>query len=130
MIDSVRASQQVIRFIVVSGLNTFFGYSLYAFFIFMGMGYPLALLFATLLGVLFNFKTTGKFVFNNTNNQAFFKFVLVYGFIYFFQTVVIRLMQFEISNLYIAGFLTMIPAAMIAFILNKLIVFRKVYETN
>jgi len=128
--NTVVASHQLIRFVLVSGVNTLVGYSLYAIFIFIGMAYPVALLFATVFGVLFNFKTTGKFVFNNTNNKLLFKFVFVYCFIYCFQILIIRLMQSETSNLYIAGFITMIPSAIFAFVLNKFIVFRNVYETN
>ena len=121
---------QAVRFILVSGLNTLVGYSLYALFIFINIDYPLALLFATVLGVLFNFKTTGKFVFNNTNNDAIFKFVAVYFFVYLFNIIAIQMMQLVISNLYIAGFVVMIPSAIMTFILNKLIVFRKIYETH
>lgn len=121
---------QIINFIMVSGLNTLVGYSFYAVFIFMGMTYPLALFFATVVGVLFNFKTMGRLVFNNTNNNLFFKFALVYCFMYLFQIVIIGLMESQSANPYYAGLVTMILAAIITFVLNKLIVFRKNYEIN
>lgn len=121
---------QVVAFILVSGLNTLVGYSFFALFIFIKIDYQLAILFATMLGTLFNFKTTGKFVFNSRNNSAFFKFAAVYFFIYFFNIIAMQSMQAVIANLYIAGFVVMIPAAIITFILNKLIVFRESHETN
>lgn len=122
--------RQVIRFILVGTLNTLVGYSLYAVFLFVGMNYRCALLLATILGVFFNFKTIGQFVFNNTNKRLFFKFVVVYVFIYCFQSYAIQLMELEMANLYLAGFISMIPAAIVTFVLNKLIVFRKNYETS
>ena len=96
----------------------------------MGLPYPVALLLATCIGVLFNFKTTGTIVFANANNDYFLKFVIVYGFIYLFNMTFIKFMELFTSNLYLAGFVAMIPAAILGFILNKYIVFRERYEIN
>ena len=51
-------SKRFMRFILIGIPNTAFGYSLYALLIFLGLRYDLAILIATILGVLFNFKTT------------------------------------------------------------------------
>ena len=115
---------------MIGGLNFLFGYSCYAFFIYLNMSYSLALLCSTCLGVIFNFKTTGQFVFSNTNNKYLLKFIVVYGFIYFFNVVFIKFLDLLISNHYLSGILVMIPAALLAFILNKYIVFKEGREIN
>lgn len=94
------------------------------------MRYPLALLLSTCIGVLFNFKTIGRFVFARTNNNYFLKFVTVYGGIYFFNMILIKFLESFTNNFYLAGLVAMVPAAIIAFILNKFIVFRDRYETD
>ena len=64
------------KFFLVGVVNTIFGYSLYALFLSLGFHYNIAVLFSTILGILFNFKTIGKFVFNKSSNRFFLKFVL------------------------------------------------------
>jgi putative flippase GtrA len=51
-----------VRFLLVGVLNTIFGYFLYGTLILIGLDYKLAVLLATILGVLFNFQTTGRLV--------------------------------------------------------------------
>ena len=126
----MKTYRQLLAFLLVGALNTLFGYSLYGAFIFIGMDYWLAVLISTILGVLFNFKTTGQFVFNNTDNSFFIKYAMVYAFVYLFNIVVIKSMQLFTNNLYYAGIVAMIPAAIIAFILTKLFVFKDEYEIN
>jgi putative flippase GtrA len=110
---------------LVGGLNTLVGYVLYSLGILLGLTYPLALLVATVFGILFNFKTMGYLVFNNTSHYLLFKFILVYGFVYCFQTGAIRSMENAIPNPYLVGFITILPAALITFFLNKWFVFRE-----
>ena len=116
--------QQIFVFILVGIVNTIFGYSCYALFLYLGMAYPLALLCSTILGVLFNFKTTGKFVFKNSDNLLFFKFVSVYVGLYFFNMSFISLFRLIAPNLYLAGFIAIFPSAILGFLLNKTLVFR------
>jgi len=130
VINYCEKQQQWMKFILIGGLNTLFGYSCYALFIYIGMRYPLALLLSTCIGVLFNFKTIGRFVFARTNNNYFLKFVTVYGGIYFFNMILIKFLESFTNNFYLAGLVAMVPAAIIAFILNKFIVFRDRYETD
>ena len=69
-------------------------------------------------------------MFSNTNNKYLLKFIVVYGFIYFFNVVFIKFLDLLISNHYLSGILVMIPAALLAFILNKYIVFKEGREIN
>ncbi|MBA2656786.1 MAG: GtrA family protein [Tatlockia sp.] len=116
--------QQLIRYLFVGMLNTFFSYGCYASFIYMGLSYPLALFYATVLGIFFNFKTTGKLVFKNTNNQLVFKFISVYLAMYFLNMSLVSLFKFWSFDLYTAGFLALFPCAILGFILNKNLVFK------
>jgi putative flippase GtrA len=115
--------KKLILFFLVSGLNTVFGYGLFALLIFIGVIYPLALLIGTIAGILFNFKTTGTLVFKNHNNRLIFKFFGVYGITYLCNLGGLALLNsFEI-NLYWGGAILLIPVGILAFILNKVFVF-------
>ena len=57
--------RQGIRFLFVGAVNTVFSYGCYASFIYIGYNYALAAFFATCLGIIFNFNTTGRIVFKN-----------------------------------------------------------------
>ena len=56
-------NKEIINFIKVGIVNTIFYYLMYGIFIFLGFDYKIAVLFANLIGVLFNFKTFSKYVF-------------------------------------------------------------------
>jgi putative flippase GtrA len=114
-----------VRFLVVGGINTVFGYSVYAFFIYIGLHYSLAALFATILGVLFNFKTTGKIVFDNSNNSLLLKFIGVYLITYLISLAFLKGLVLLKINLYLAGALVILPNAVIAYLLNKRFVFMR-----
>lgn len=115
---------KLIRFFMVSGLNTVFGYGLFALLIFIGVAYPFALLISTIAGILFNFKTIGVVVFKNHNNILIFKFFAVYGITYLCNLGGLALfISFEI-NIYWGGAILLIPIGLLAFMLNKTFVFK------
>lgn len=117
--------QQLIRFVIIGCINTAFAYSIYAFFIFVGLHYTLAVLCSTLIGICFSFKTMGKYVFYKTDNYLIFKFFAVYGLCYFFNIGILHsLTVVGLSNLYLAGFLSQGLVALISFCLNKWFVFK------
>ena len=116
--------KRLFRFILVSGLNTAFGYGLFALLYYMGLPYSLALLLATILGVLFNFKTTGVIVFKNKNNLLVFRFFAVYGITYLGNLGGLALLVYFGVDVYIGQAVLLIPSGLFAFMLNKLFVFR------
>ena len=67
--------KQVFRFVLVGILNTGFSYMIYAIMLFVGLQYQIANLIAMLTGIFFSFKTQGRFVFFNTDNKLFWKFI-------------------------------------------------------
>lgn len=118
-------NNKFIKFILVGILNTIFGYSLFALFLFLNIHYSLAVFLSTVLGVLFNFKTIGKLVFDSHDNSLIFRFIAVYVLLYFIN--ISCLWFFKISgfeNMYINGFVLLIPLALISFVLNRKYVFK------
>lgn len=114
-----------IKFVLVGIINTAFGYLAYAFFVMLHFGDFTAPLLSTLCGVLFNFKTIGKLVFENTSNALIFRFFSVYLLIYCFTVCLLKLFAFTgLQNRYISGALILLPMALISFFLNKYFVFK------
>ena len=116
---------QIIKFIFIGIINTIFNYLLYSLFIFLGFDYRVAVLFATIIGVLFSFKTFSKYVFSDNNKKFLYKFILIYVILYIVNITLITVLQSFVDNLYISGFLATICCAVLSFILNKWYVFKK-----
>lgn len=121
---------QLFRFLAVGILNTLFGYSLYALLIYLGLEYTYALLFATIAGVLFNFHTIGRLVFQSRDKRLIGKFFAVYAITFCGNLLLIKLMvRFGLSA-YLAGAFAIIPTTILSFLLNKFFVFKgKQHET-
>ena len=116
-------SNQLIRFLFVGGLNTVFGYSVYALFLFVGLHFAVATLLSTVIGVIFNFFTTGRLVFQNRNMRLILRFAGVYGIVYLVQVSMLQLLDSFGLNLYVAGAVLVLPLALLSFVLNKKFVF-------
>lgn len=115
--------RQFIRFLFVGIINSIFGYGVFAVFLYVGLHYTLALLLATILGVLFNFKSIGALVFKSHNNQFIFRFILCYTFVYFINIFGIKIFSHMGLSPYISGAIMILPMAALAFVLNKRFVF-------
>jgi len=117
--------KQLIRFLMVGVLNTIVGYLLYALFIYSGLNYVLAILFSTILGILFNFKTIGKFVFENSDNALLTKFFLAYLITFAINVSIVSKLRSMSYDDYTAGFFAIIVSSAISFVLTKYLVFKK-----
>lgn len=113
-----------LKFLAVGVLNTANGYLIFAAFLYSGLHYSLAALFANILVVVFNFKTYGRLVFNSRNNKLIFRFVSVYIFIYFLNIVCLKIFSLLSLNLYVCSMILAIPFAFISFFINSRCVFR------
>jgi putative flippase GtrA len=114
-----------IKFLFVGFINTVFGYGVFALLLFLGLHYALASLFGTILGVIFNFFTTGRLVFQNTDNLLIFKFIGVYAIVYLINLLLLAIIDYFNYNLYIGGFIILLPVAFLAFQLNQTFVFNE-----
>jgi putative flippase GtrA len=117
-------NRKIILFFLVAGLNTLFGYGLFAGLIFVGLPYILAALMTQILGVLFNFKTYGTLVFKNKDNSRIFRFTGVYIITYLTNISLMFLFR-ELWGLndYEIGAILAIPIGLLGFVLNKKYVF-------
>lgn len=114
---------QFLRFLAVGVLNTAFGYGLFAFFLAINLHYSLALALATVLGVLFNFKTFGSLVFKSHDNRKIFRFVLVYVVVYSINVAGMALFERIQIGPFFGGAVMLLPCALLAFVLQKKFVF-------
>lgn len=113
-----------IRFIFVGGLNTAFGLGVYCLMIWFGLSYIWATFISQMLGVLFNFMTTGTLVFENSDIKLIFKFILSYIFTYFINVGTNKAFQVTFGvNEYISGIGAIIISALASFFILKLFVY-------
>lgn len=111
---------------MVGFINTVFGYSIYAFFIFIGLHYSLAAFLSTVLGVLFNSQTVGRLVFySRIGKIIFLKFVSVYALGYFLNVTLIYFLKKIGFNDYLAGAVLVLPLATLIYFINSKYVFKK-----
>lgn len=115
--------KQFIIFLIVGGINTIFGYGIYAFFIFMGFHYFYASLFSRIFGFIFNFFTMGKCVFKKINLNLMKKFIIYNITTYFLFILLIKLFFLWNFNVYLSGLLASGLMAILSYLINKYIVF-------
>ncbi len=118
-------NQTFIKFIFIGIINTIFGYGIYLLFLLIGFNFVIAALLSTILGIIFNFFTTGRFVFKSTNNYLILKFVMVYIFIYLFTISGLSILYLYGISYEIGGALMLAPNALLSFFLNKRLVFNE-----
>jgi putative flippase GtrA len=74
---------KLVRFVATGLLNTLFGYAAYAALVWAGLPYLLALLLATVAGLVFNYFSYARMVFDGHRGyRVFGKFVAAYATIY------------------------------------------------
>jgi len=117
-------ANRFIRFLVVGGVNTAFSYATFAAFILLRVPYPIAAFVATVLSVLFNFKSYGRFVFESHDNSLIFRFFLVYGICYLVGLGPLAWAKAHGVSLLLIAAVFLLPMAALSYTLNRLLVFR------
>jgi putative flippase GtrA len=117
------ARHRFLRFLVVGGMNTAFGYACFAALVWAGLHYTLALLLATIAGVLFNFKTTGALVFGSSDTRLLWRFIAVYAVVYTANLAALALLQAAGIHALTAQALLVLPIAVASYLLNRHFVF-------
>jgi len=115
---------QFIKFIVIGIINTSVYYILFSIFIYLEFDYKLAVLFATVVTTFVSFYNFGKHVFTNTDKKLFLRFLSNTVFIFTLNIVLLRYIDMYTSNLYLSGFLALIPLTVLSYLINKFYVFR------
>ena len=120
---TLKRIKHFLRYLIIGGVNTLFGYGAFAFLLYLGLHYALASFLATCAGILFNFNTTGRIVFKNSNHRLLFRFLMVYSVLYLINVLLLKLMVIYTINLYLGSAATILPMAFLAYFLNKKLVF-------
>lgn len=118
---------QFIRFILTAILNTLFGLFINYLFLYIfehllkvPHAYVVSNFLATIVSILFNFKTYGILVFKNKDNKLLFRFLLVTSFTYLLNIGGIALLEHLGShNNYLNLTLMAIPVGLLNYVLNK-----------
>lgn len=110
-----------LKFLVVGVLNTIFGFLAYAFFLrIVGLDWQWALAASYIIGVLWNFGTHGKIVFQTQGFSRLPLYILAYGALFFLNKLALRAaIGAGMSDLW-AQALLVLPMAMVAFFLVSL----------
>ena len=116
-------SVQIVRFILIGGVNTGFSYFVYVLFLFFGLQFSIANLIALISGVLFSFLTSSKLIFQVRGN--FLKYLLFWIVLYGFNIFTISVFIGYGFNAYQAGFIALPIIIAISYILQKWVVFRQ-----
>ena len=112
-----------LRFLIVGGLNTLVGYGLFALFVLLGAGTTLSLAGATLLGILFNFKSIGHLVFGSVGRRRLPAFVGVYGLQFLINLGAMKALQNAGMTPLLAQLIILPPLAVATFLMMRRLVF-------
>ncbi|MFA4828541.1 MAG: GtrA family protein [Thermodesulfovibrionales bacterium] len=126
MKNGILLNGRFVKFIFVGGFNALFGYSVFSLFIYLKFHYSMSALIATIIGVFFNFKTTGTIVFKNKRNSLIIKFIGVYSVVYLLNIAFLKVFAIFEYDMYIAGTTILLPMACISFWLNRALVFKEI----
>ncbi len=124
ILQSLRANS-FLRFLIIGGINTAFGYGLFSLLLFIGIHYSFASALGTIGGVLFNYQTTRHLVFTSKQKNKLVHFSLVYLLIYILNITCLTIFDHLQVNLYLAGAILILPMAILGFLLNKIWVFHE-----
>lgn len=111
------------RFLVVGLANTLFGYSVFYLLLRPGLAPTVALALATIVGALFNFLTTGRVVFENSDASRLWRFVGVYGVVYVFNATLLEGFIRLGLGAALAQALLLAPCVALSYLLNRAFVF-------
>lgn len=113
-----------LRFLVVGVLNTAFGYCVFVAGMLLGLPAPAALAAAYVLGVLFNFLSTGKLVFDRLDARALPRFIGAYMLVYAVNLGVLALLVRAGLHEFIAQAIAIPFMAALSFVIFRSFVFR------
>ena len=124
---------QFIRFVLVAMLNTAFGLFVNYLFLFifehllhLNHAYIVSNFIATIVSILFNFKTYGILVFKNKDNKLILRFLAVTTFTYLLNIGGIALLEHLGSrNNYLNLTIMAVPVGLLNYVLNSVFVYKK-----
>ncbi|MBI5890588.1 MAG: GtrA family protein [Nitrosomonadales bacterium] len=118
--------QRLIQFLGVGVLNTLVGYGIYAALVSIDIPYLLALLSATIAGVIFNYFSFGRMVFKARGGWFVFrKFVAAYAVVYVINAALLSILtEGAYLNVYLAQGVCILPSVAMSWLLMNYWVYR------
>lgn len=113
-----------VRFVLVGGLNTAFGYAVFCLLAWTGLHYSAAIALSTIIGVMFNYHSTGRLVFDGAPSGRILRFFGVYGLTYAINVLLMKMLLGVGLSVYVAGASLILPMALLNFALMKRLVFQ------
>lgn len=118
--------RNIAGFLGVGILNTVVGYSIYAILLLLNVTYLGSLLIATIAGIIFNYFSIGRLVFQKKGGLSIFlKFIAAYGIVYLVNACMLGMAigYFQIGP-YIAQALCIPPSVLISWLLMNYWVYK------
>jgi putative flippase GtrA len=111
------------KFLAVGVLNTAFGYGVFALLIFAGVRPMPSLAITYVVGVTFNFITTGRFVFDHPHRSALLRFIAAYVVVFLINAGLYEILSASGVTPLVAQAICVPIMAIVAFFLFKVHVF-------
>lgn len=125
-LNELLAKHRLMRMFVAGGINTVFGFLVFAALsIGLRLPTPAALLIALICGTLFNFLTTGHYVFRQLSIGKYPRFLACYLLLYLINLGLVRLLHGITTDDVISQAILSIPMALLSYLLMARMVFNR-----
>jgi len=114
---------RILRFVLVGGVNTCVGLALFYGALAMLPTTFSALVVSTMLAIIFNFFSTGSYVFRSRDPRRIGRFFAVYGVVFVYNAVGLALLERAGIDPRIGAILLLPGAVVISYLLNRTFVF-------
>lgn len=121
---SIILQSNFLRFLLVGGLNTLFGFSVYALLALTEVSTWIILLISNFIGMIFNFFTTGGLVFFDVSILRMPRFITCYISIYLIYLSLINWLEPIFESRITAMALIVLPVTVLSYLILKFFVFR------
>lgn len=122
-VENMWRNPRVLKFLMVGALNTAVGYSIFVVCLWAGLHYSASIAIATVLGTLFNFKSTGNLVFESSDNSRLYRFLAAYFVVYVINVAGVGMLVLFGVPEWLAGLTLLLPLALLSYILTSRYVF-------
>jgi putative flippase GtrA len=113
---------EILRYYQAGAANALFGYSIYAFIVWLGFNIFAAQLVSHILGVAFNYATYSRHVFRDAG-PAKVRFIMSYGVNYIINVSVLFAVSIWVQSPYLSGLAAIILTSFLNYFLLRHVVF-------
>lgn len=115
-----------VRFIAIGIVNTIFGYAVFMCLYLASRDHRVSIVGATIAGVIFNFFTTGRIVFKNSDNRLVYRFVAGYAVSLGTNVTLLEVLVRLGVGALVAQLICLPPVVMLTYFVNARLVFGSV----